>query len=157
MRFALLLLCLVAANGMAGEAPLRVEGATTVNAVQARHLYEFGVLFIDVRPAREWGWGHVRGALHLELDGRFAELARADWPRALPIVLYCDSEVCPQGAEAARRAVGWGFEQVYYFRGGYFAWQLLDFPQGKGQEGELFAFTLGAPATAAGPASPVQD
>lgn len=144
MRCRLLLVCLLLAGALqAAEAPLEVAGATTVNALQARQLYEFGVLFIDVRPAREWSWGHVHGALHLELDGRFIELAEADWPRGMPIVLYCDSEVCPQGAEAARRAVRWGFQHVYYFRSGYFAWQLLDFPLGKGHEGELFAFTLG--------------
>lgn len=151
MRFALmLLLCLVVPSVVAGEAPLEVQGATTVNAAQARQLYEFGVLFIDVRPAREWGWGHVHGALHLALDQRFDELAEPDWPRSMPIVLYCDSEVCPHGAEAARRAVGWGFQHVYFFRSGYFAWQLLDFPQGKGQEGELIAFILGGQPTAAG-------
>lgn len=152
MRFALmLLLCLVVPNLEASEAPLEVRGATTVNAAQARQLYELGVLFIDVRPAREWSWGHVHGALHMALDGRFADLAQPDWPRGLPMVLYCDSEVCPQGAEAARRAVGWGYQQVYYFRSGYFAWQLLDFPQGKGSAGELIAFIPGAPPTAAGP------
>jgi rhodanese-related sulfurtransferase len=158
MRFALLLLlCLAMPSLEAGEAPLEVRGAITVNAMQARQLYEFGVLFIDVRPAREWAWGHVHGALHLELGVRFAELSGADWPRRMPIVLYCDSEVCPQGAEAARLAVSWGFQQVYYFRTGYFAWQLLDFPQGKGQEGELFAFISGEPATAAGLASPAAE
>ncbi|VXB93146.1 Rhodanese-related sulfurtransferase [Pseudomonas sp. 8AS] len=144
MRCRLLLVCLLLAGAVqAAEAPLEVAGATTVNALQARQLYEFGVLFIDVRPMREWSWGHVHGALHLELDGRFIELAETDWPRGMPIVLYCDSEVCPQSAEAARRAVRWGFQHVYYFRSGYFAWQLLDFPLGKGREGELFAFTLG--------------
>jgi rhodanese-related sulfurtransferase len=152
MRAALLLLlCLIVPSVGASEAPLEVRGATTVNAMQARQLYEYGVLFIDVRPAREWSWGHVHGALHLALDGRFAELKGDDWPREMPLVLYCDSEVCPHSAEAARRAVGWGFQQVYYFRSGYFAWQLLDFPLGKGHEGELYAFILGVPPTAAGP------
>ena len=45
-------------------------------------------------------------------------------PRELPLVIYCDSEVCPRGALAAALAVEWGYEQVFYFREGYFAWQL---------------------------------
>ncbi|HSX70655.1 MAG TPA: rhodanese-like domain-containing protein [Pseudomonas sp.] len=151
------LLLLVLPPAQASEAPLQVSGATTISVMQARQLYEYGVLFIDVRPSRQWGWGHVHGALHLELDGRFAELQGTDWPREMPLVLYCDSEFCPHSAEAARRAVDWGFQQIYYFRGGYFAWQLLDFPQGKGQEGELFAFILGAPPTAAGEPNPVVE
>lgn len=155
MRIGLLLLLFMAFPAVeAREAPLQVDGAVTVNALQARQLYEHGVLFIDVRAPREWSWGHVHGALHMELDGRFADLAGGEWPRSMPMVLYCDSEVCPQSAEAARRAVSWGYQQVYYFRTGYFAWQLLDFPLGKGEEGELYAFILGAQPTAAGLSSP---
>lgn len=152
MRIAYLLLLMVLPLAHASEAPLEIDGATTINALQARQLYEYGVPFIDVRPQREWSWGHVHGALHLDLDSRFAELKGSDWSRETPIVLYCDSEVCPLSAEATRRAVAWGFQRVFYFRSGYFAWQLLDFPLGKGHKGELVALMLeAAPATAAGP------
>lgn len=114
-----------------------VEGAITVNVLQAKYLYDRGALFIDIRPSREWGWGHVRGAMHLELADQFGALARPHWPRQMPLVIYCDSEVCPQSALAAHLAVSWGYLQVFYFRDGFFAWQLLDFPLGKGQEGEI--------------------
>ncbi len=120
----------------AREAPWRVDGAMTINVWQAKHLYDHGALFIDVRPAREWGWGHVHGAVHLDLADRFAALAMAHWPRQMPLVIYCDSDVCLRSALASHLAVSWGYEQVFYFRGGYFAWQLLDYPMGKGQEGE---------------------
>ncbi|HSC82412.1 MAG TPA: rhodanese-like domain-containing protein [Pseudomonas sp.] len=144
MRIALLLCCLFTLPLDAAEAPLEVRGAMTVNVLQARQLYEFGALFIDVRPAREWSWGHVHGALHLELDSRLADLAGDELPRNTALVIYCDSELCPHSAEAVRRVVGWGYQQVYFFRSGYFAWQLLDFPQGHGAEGEMLAFTPGA-------------
>jgi rhodanese-related sulfurtransferase len=121
----------------AQEAPLMVEGAMTVNVLQAKYLYDRGVLFIDVRPLREWGWGHVRGAMHLDLADRFGVLAMSQWPREMPLVIYCDSEVCPHSALAAHLAVSWGYLRVFYFRDGYFAWQLLDFPLSKGQEGEI--------------------
>ncbi|MBC9250458.1 sulfurtransferase [Pseudomonas alcaligenes] len=141
MRISLLLLCVFLLPVHAAEAPLEVSGATTVNVLQARQLYELGAVFIDVRPMREWSWGHVHGALHLELDSRFADLAESQWPRGVPLVIYSDSELGPHSAEAVRRAVGWGYRQVYFFRSGYFAWQLLDFPLGRGAEGELLAFT----------------
>src|SRR5690606_9699837 len=99
----------------------------------AKHLYDHGAMFIDVRPSREWGWGHVHGAVHLDLADRFSALALPHWPRELPLVIYCDSEVCPRSALAAHLAVSWGYQRVFYFRGGYFAWQLFDYPQGKGQ------------------------
>lgn len=140
MRIGLLLLCLLILPAGAAEVPLEVKGATTVNVLQARQLYEYGALFVDVRPLREWSWGHVHGALHLELGSRFADLAAQEWPRNLPLVIYCDNDYCPHSAEAARRAVGWGYQQVYFFRSGYFSWLLLDFPLGKGAQGEMLAF-----------------
>ncbi|HWV08734.1 MAG TPA: rhodanese-like domain-containing protein, partial [Pseudomonas sp.] len=58
-----------------------------------------------------------------------------------PLVIYCDSEVCPRSALASHLAVTWGYQQVFYFRSGYFAWQLLDYPLGKGQATQALAFT----------------
>ena len=150
LRFCGLLLALVMSSLHAAESPVEVAGAMTVNSAQAKRLHELGAVFVDVRPTRQWSWGHVWGAVHLDLAGNFAEMGNQAWPRQVPLVVYCDSEVCPHSAEAARRAVGWGFQQVYYFRSGYFAWQLLDFPQGKGSAGEMLAFNPGAPAAAAG-------
>lgn len=143
MRALLLLLLCVATWSpvQAEEAPLLVEGAMTINVLQAKYLYDRGALFVDVRPSREWGWGHVRGALHLDLNEQFAALAEPRWPRQMPLVIYCDSEVCLHGAQAAEQAVSWGYQRVFYFRGGYFAWQLFDFPLGKGQEGAISLIT----------------
>lgn len=137
----LLALCWPDHSALAGEAPLGVHGATTVNAMQAKHLYDHGALFIDVRPAREWSWGHVHGALHMDWRGHFGVLAEPHWSRELPLVIYCDSEVCPQSALAVEQAIAWGFRRVFYFRGGYFAWQLFDFPLGK----ERLPFSQSAP------------
>ena len=97
--------CLLCQPLMAQEAPLQVSGAITVNVMQAKHLHDHGALFIDVRPAREWGWGHVQGAVHLDLHGRFPGLAEASLPRETPLVIYCDSEVCAQSAVAVEQAV----------------------------------------------------
>ncbi|MGA6106401.1 rhodanese-like domain-containing protein [Pseudomonas solani] len=141
MRVLSFLLLCVLPLAQAEEAPLRVKGATTVNVLQAKRLYDYGALFIDVRPSAEWSWGHVHGAVHLDLADRFAGLAMPHWPRHVPLVIYCDSDVCPRGALAAQLAVSWGYKQVFYFREGYFAWQLLDFPLGKGAEGEVLALS----------------
>ncbi len=86
----------------------------TINVHQAKRLYDLGAVFVDVRPVREWSWGHVYGAVHLDLQDGFQGLAQPQWPRQVPLVVYCDSEVCPSGAEAARMAVDWGYVQVFY-------------------------------------------
>ncbi|MFI8479387.1 rhodanese-like domain-containing protein [Pseudomonas sp. NPDC078700] len=128
---------------VAQDVPETVAGASTVNVLQARVLYEQGAMFVDVRPQREWSWGHISGATHLDIDKRFAELSTAGIPRGAALVVYCDSDVSPRSAEAVRKAVSWGYEQVYFFRDGYFAWQLLDFPLDKGasDESQLYAMS----------------
>ncbi len=118
---------------LAAEAPEQVRGATTVGLVQALHLHYHGALFIDVRSDDHWRWGHIAGALHLPLAHEFGELEDPSIPRELPLVIYCDSELCASAPRAVERAVGWGYRQVFYFREGYFAWQLADLPLGKAQ------------------------
>ncbi|WP_029404682.1 rhodanese-like domain-containing protein [Stutzerimonas stutzeri] len=131
----ILMLCLLTSPAwvFAAEAPAEVDGAMTINVYQARQLHALGAVFIDVRPRREWSWGHVEGAVHMSLAREFVGLSRSEWPRSVPLVVYCDSEVCPVSAEAVRLAVEWGYQQVFYFREGYFAWMLADFPQEKDQ------------------------
>ncbi|WP_282338264.1 rhodanese-like domain-containing protein [Pseudomonas sp. PS02288] len=136
-----LLMLLTTGYVQAQEAPERIAGAMTVNVGQAKRLFDLGAVFIDVRPVSEWSWGHVHGAVHLDLSERFAGLARPEWPREVPLVIYCDSDVCPRGAVASALAVKWGYKQVFYFREGYFAWMLQDYPQGKGLAGEVVAFS----------------
>ncbi len=135
----ILMLCLLLGPAAAGaaEAPIGVDGAMTINVYQARQLHDLGAVFIDVRPRQAWAWGHVAGAVHLDLARDFIGLARSEWPRSVPLVVYCDSDVCPQSAEAVRLAVDWGYTQVFYFRQGYFAWMLADYPQEKGRYAEI--------------------
>ena len=99
MRLTLiLLLFMVSLGAQAVEAPDDVDGAMTVNVFQAKRLHELGAVFIDVRADREWLWGHVEGAVHFDLASDFVSLAGAEWPRELPLVIYCDSEICPRSA-----------------------------------------------------------
>lgn len=128
-------LCSLPLLAAAGEAPLEVRGAMTVDLFQAAHLYEMGAVFVDVRSDQQWRWGHVEGAVHLAHDGAFADLSGGEWPRDLPLVIYCDSELCDTAHQAAAQAIDWGYRNVFYFREGYFAWQLADFPQAKGALG----------------------
>lgn len=143
-RILVVLLVVVSFGAHAAEAPDNVDGAMTVNVFQAKRLHELGAVFIDVRADREWLWGHVEGAVHFDLASDFVSLAGPEWPRELALVIYCDSEVCPRSAEAARMAVSWGYTRVFYFRSGYFAWQLHDFPQVTGED--RAAATLNAQA-----------
>jgi rhodanese-related sulfurtransferase len=113
----------------ANESIESIQGVTTVSAEQALALHQDGALFIDVRNYTEWMWGHIEGALHLDLRENFNEgymSGKLDAHKTL--VLYCESPLCFRSAVASFLISMWGFENVYYFRDGYFSWLARDYP-----------------------------
>ncbi len=111
------------------DSPKTVEGAITIDASEAKKLFDDGVLFIDVRKDKDWQAGRIPGAEHLELKKVFSketlsELVEQDQR----VVLYCNGEKCMRSSKATAKAVSWGFKNVYYFRGGLPAWKVAKYP-----------------------------
>ncbi|MCH7929695.1 MAG: rhodanese-like domain-containing protein [Proteobacteria bacterium] len=120
---------LLAPEAGAQESPLRVDGATTVDAATAKTLFDRGVGFVDVRGKDLWEAGHIPGAAYLDLFSGFNEdnllkVAAKDQE----VVIYCAGPGCKRSGKACAKAVSWGFEKVYYFRPGYPAWRAAGFP-----------------------------
>ncbi len=46
-----------------------------IDAAKAKALWDEGVLFVDVRPDKDWEVGRIPSALHLDLDGDLSEKA----------------------------------------------------------------------------------
>ncbi len=106
-----------------------IKGANTVDAFQALRLFERGATFIDVRETQEFQLGHIRSAVNLDLKRDFNDLYLIETlDRNIPIVIYCNSAHCYRSAVATFLAVAWGYENVYYFKDGYFTWLALDLP-----------------------------
>ncbi|HEX8071224.1 MAG TPA: MBL fold metallo-hydrolase [Pyrinomonadaceae bacterium] len=81
-----------------------------------------GALVLDVRPAAEFGAGHVPGALNVGLAGQFALWAGSLIPLSTPVVLVAETEA--QVGEARTRLARVGLEDVRgYLRGGVAAWR----------------------------------
>lgn len=106
-----------------------VPGATTVDAHAAKVLFDRGAMFIDTRIDADWDAGRIPGAMQLELKANFTESAlRKSFRSDAEIVIYCNGETCLRSAEAAAKAVGWGFTKVFYFRDGYPSWKTASYP-----------------------------
>jgi rhodanese-related sulfurtransferase len=106
-----------------------ISGAKTVDAYMAMRLFEQGATFIDVRDQFEYQLGHIRSAVHLDLKRDFNDLYLIETlDRNIPIVIYCNSAHCYRSAVATFLAVSWGYENVHYFKDGYFTWLALDLP-----------------------------
>ncbi len=111
-----------------GPTEYEVEGAVTIDAAAAKTLHGRGVNFVDLRRRALWSHGRIPGAHNLFVFDDFDE------PRLLEIVGK-DEEVVIYGyeddrdmANAAAKAVVWGFQKVYYLDDGFNGWKQEGYP-----------------------------
>ena len=131
LRFACLTLLLQqSAFASSGESekwqsPLSIDGAETISVEQAQQAHKNGVLFVDVRSPRQFSKRHIPGALNLYVKNAFTEQALLKHvDKQMPFVVYCNGTHCSLSSKAARKAIGWGFTDVKYFREGARGWRL---------------------------------
>jgi len=119
----------VAAAYAKSPAPLTVEGAFTINTVQAKALMNQGATFIDVRRDSDFAQSHISWAIHLDLKLSLTEAALLDVVRKnQSVVFYCNGDMCQRSAIASEKAVQWGWEKVFYYRGGFPDWKNANLP-----------------------------
>lgn len=111
------------------RAPESVEGATTIDAAKAKALWDEGVLFVDVRPDKDWEVGRIPSAVHLDVDTDLSEKALLEEVgKDEEFVMYCNGVKCMRSSRACTKAVAWGFNRVYFFRGGMPDWRVAGYP-----------------------------
>ncbi len=109
--------------------PTEVAGATTVDSIAAKILFDRGVPFVDVRGDARWKDGHIPGAVSLDLKQGFSEAALSQVvAKDQEVVIYCMGPRCLRSSKACAKAVGWGFEKVYYLREGVPGWKAAGYP-----------------------------
>ena len=113
----------------AKESPKTVDGAKTVNATEAKALFDKGVLFVDVRSNKDWAAGRIPDAVHIELKKVFSEATLGkEVKKADSVVFYCNGVSCMRSSKASKKAVGWGYTNVHYYRLGYPDWKAAGYP-----------------------------
>jgi TolB-like protein/rhodanese-related sulfurtransferase len=111
------------------ESLREVAGATTVDAIAARALFDRGATFVDVRTRNRWDTGHPPGAILLDLKKDFNETnLSAVVGKDQEVVIYCQGPKCLRASRACAEAVSWGFTNVYYFRDGFPGWKAAGNP-----------------------------
>jgi len=104
--------------------PENVSGVTTVDTEHAKKLFDQGVIFLDVRSNRDWEAGRIPGSKHLELKKVYNQETLAEIASPSDkLVIYCNSTGCMRSSKASKKAVEWGYKNVYYYRKGFPAWQ----------------------------------
>ena len=122
-------LALAATKDSTKVSPEVIAGSTTIDAAKAKQFFDRGLPFVDVRKDKDWKAGRVPGAIHLELK---KVLNKESLTKVVKkndeVVIYCNGPKCMRSSKACTKAVAWGFTKVYYFRGGFPAWQTAGYP-----------------------------
>lgn len=130
----LLLLFSISAQAEKPTAPQHIEGAINLSAEQVIDLILATpvLVVIDARKQEEFTKGHIENAVSL-LDTTMGEEALAQHvsDKATPLLFYCNGERCLRSSNAARKAIGWGYSKVYWFRGGWGEWREKQLPVAK--------------------------
>lgn len=79
------------------------------------------VQLVDVRTAREYNKGHIKGAKNFDFfNSNQFKNGFESLDKSKPVYLYCQSGNRSQ--KAASRLVAMGFEEIIDLAGGYSAW-----------------------------------
>lgn len=109
--------------------PTAVDGAKSVNAAEAKALFDKGSIFVDTRKDKDWSAGRIPDAIHLDVKKKLSEATLGkEVKKGDSVVMYCNGESCMRSSKATAMAVGWGYSNVYYFRDGFPAWKAAGYP-----------------------------
>ncbi|MGB0630748.1 MAG: rhodanese-like domain-containing protein, partial [Alphaproteobacteria bacterium] len=86
------------------ETPLTVAGATTIDAAEAKKLFDAGVVFIDVRSDSDFEAGRIPGAKHLNSKTKLseAELLKVV-KKDQQVVMYCNGSKCSRSSKSCAK------------------------------------------------------
>jgi len=119
-----LLMPLSSASAAKKISPEHVTGAKTINTAEAKKLFDKGAIFLDVRSNRDWEAGRIPGSKHLELKKVYSQQTLSEIANLQQdLVIYCNSTGCLRSSKASKKAVGWEYKNVYYYRLGFPDWQ----------------------------------
>ena len=126
--FALILSVTFATILIAGEkpyAPEKMPGTTIVSAEEVIEMILANpeLIVIDSRKKTEYIQGHIEGAINIlntELVLEDLEFIVPD--RTTALLFYCNGVRCLRSSNSINKVVGWGYTNLFWFRGGWKEW-----------------------------------
>ena len=125
---------------MLNTTPTSLPGAKVISAAEAKALIAKGVAVYDVRVEEEYQNAHLPAALSVpykegsakevdfdQADDQFA-LHKLPEDKNTPFIMYCDGTICWKSYKSAVMAIGAGWKNVYWFRGGFPEWKEAKLP-----------------------------
>ena len=126
--FALILSIAACTTLVAGEKPYAPESMPGITIVSAEEVIEMilenpELIVIDSRKKTEYIKGHIEGAINIlntELVLEDLDLIVPD--RTTALLFYCNGVRCLRSSDSITRAAGWGYTNLFWFRGGWKEW-----------------------------------
>jgi rhodanese-related sulfurtransferase len=113
-------------------APESIDGTKLVSAEQVVELVmnSSELVVIDARKASdrdEAGW--IEGSIGLpNYDTTMDSLAKHIPSKSTPVLFYCNGVKCGRSVESSKKAVSLGYQNIYWFRGGWEEWTQKGLP-----------------------------
>jgi ABC-type phosphate/phosphonate transport system substrate-binding protein/rhodanese-related sulfurtransferase len=122
--------------------PRQLPGATVVTADEVAELLKKGATLYDTRTVEEFGAKHIQGAklvpyveksrkeVGFDVKQDAFDLSKLVQDKKAPVIFACNGAECWKSYKASDAAVKAGYQQVYWFRGGFPEWSLKGLPVG---------------------------
>jgi rhodanese-related sulfurtransferase len=117
---------LVVSGGLLAVPALRRGGAGLSAAEATQLINRRNAVVIDLRPAAEFGAGHLPAARSVEFGELQTKLAQVARNKSAPLLLVCQNG--QQSQKAAKLAQEAGYGEVHVLQGGVAAWQQAGMP-----------------------------
>ena len=105
--------------------PEQISGSSSLTAEQVIELIlsKPDLVVIDSRKKTEYIKGHIEGAINL-LNTSMTKTGLEDIvpDKSTMILFYCNGLRCLRSSDAVQKALSWGYENIFWFRGGWKEW-----------------------------------
>ena len=111
--------------------PASIPGSTIVDAEGVINLVTTlaDLNIIDARIKSDRKQGYIEGSVSLpDIDTDCDALAKIITAKSTPTLYYCNGVKCGRSAKSVKIALSCGYNNIYWFRGGFEEWQTKGFP-----------------------------
>ncbi len=115
----------------ADEAPLLIPGTTKVSAEAFLDIVAKTpeLFIIDARIPADRMQGYIEGSISLpDIETNCASLARVIPKKNAVVFFYCNGVKCGRSVKSSRIALKCGYNNIYWFRGGFAEWTDKNYP-----------------------------
>lgn len=129
----IVLIFFISNNGMSEEieSPDTIPNSIKLNAEELIEVANSlpNITLIDSRTEIDHKRGFIPSSINLpDVNTNCKSLSDIIESKKSPILFYCNGPRCKRSSNAVKVSINCGYENIYWFRGGYDEWKLKKYP-----------------------------